>query len=191
MHDDMYVFRPTPWTCFFTKEGLPINRHFEGPQDHGQYPNHFIPYVRMWTYAIQKYNIHNTRIQQQALPYRKDLLRKYYKQYQDVINKASQERYVSGKGDFDLLRFTTALTTTNKEAIAIRTDAYEWTLHKPNQPVIDYFVESNDVKGLRNMIKVKPRFFISNNSGMAYTHLYDFLRQIFPTPSFIELDFKI
>lgn len=181
MHDDMFVLRPTPWTCFFTKDGKPINRHYAGPPDHGQHPNHRIPYVRMWVMAINKHSIHNTRIQQQAYPYKKSLLRKYHKKYTMEVEKASREQYLTGERDFDLLRFTTAITSTTGEAVRVETDEYERkkTQHSTTA-VVDYFVESTDRQGIASIPVIKPRFFIINNTSSPFSHVYDMLKKLFP-----------
>lgn len=186
LHDDMYIGRPTPWQCFFTKEGAPINRHYAGGADHGIYPHHRIPYVRMWVNAIQKHGIHNTRVQQQALPYRKDQLKKLFHTYNDLVEAASRQRYVSGARDFDLLRFCTAITSTEGGAVLVRTDPYEWYERVRTRGVVDHFTEGDDVAGVQNVLESKPRFICVNNSGPAYTHLYDMLRVLFPKLSAFE-----
>jgi hypothetical protein len=187
LNDDMYIGTLTPWTCFYTKLGAPINRHFKGGGDHGLYPDHRIPYVRMWVAAIQKYGIHNTRIQQCAQPYTKKLLNKYFKKYETVIRQASRERYVTGEKDFNLLKFTTSITSTTKEAAYIETEPYDCRLIKKGNGVIDYFVEASDKVYIKKILVLRPRFFIVNNSSTIYSHLYDILRIMFPAPSEFEL----
>lgn len=187
LHDDMYIARPTPWTCFFTPTGKPINRHYPGAFDHGIHVDHRIPYVRMWVNAIKKYNIHNTRIQLQAFPYRKSLLQKYYKQYKEQVDASSRIRVVSGEQDFDLLRFTSAITSSSGEAIMVQTDHYDWKDHPTKAKLVDYFVESDDVPGIKNLYKAKPRFFIINNSHPIYSHVYSTLARIFPKQSEFEV----
>lgn len=188
LHDDMYVMRPTPWWCFFTRDGRPINRHYAGGADHGIHIDHRIPYVRMWNNAILKHNIHNTRVQQEALPYRKDMLKALFERFKEYVELGSRERFVAGERDFDLLRFATAVTSTEGKAVLLRTNEYEWQNDNKARlgGWIDYFVESEDVKGIRNILKIKPRFFCINNSAMIYTHMYDTLREIFPKKSFFE-----
>jgi hypothetical protein len=175
LHDDMYVMRPTPWTCFFTKQGVPINRHHPGPANHGIHPDHRIPYVRMWINAITNYGIQNTRIHQQILPYNKNLLNKYFKKYKSDIERASKLRGYTGEHDFDLLRFATSITSTSGEGLLLKTDSN-----------IDFFSEAGDVETLKKIKKVKPRFLCINNAVPVYTHVYDMLRKIFPNPTPFE-----
>lgn len=176
LHDDMYILRPAPWTEFFdAQSGKPINRHHPGPPDHGLHPDHRIPYVRMWVAAITKYGIHNTRIQQNVLPYTKTHLQKYYKKFKNVVNKSSKERLYTGERDFDLLRFTTSLTTSSGEAI-----------HRQTDTTIDYFAEANDVQQIKRLLVNKPMFVCINNSSPIYSHVYDTLQKLFPRPSPFE-----
>lgn len=186
MTDDMYIGRRTPWWLFFDKEtGKPINRHYLGNPDHGIYPDHRIPYIRMWNNAIKKHNIHFTRIQHQVLPYRISTIRKYYKIYQDAVHLGSQQRVRSGEADFNLLRFTTSLSTMNGDAKFCFTDDTDCNTQnvlakiKRHQMVIDWFVEGNDVNGVVKIIENKPRFFCINNTSMGYTHVYKVLATTF------------
>lgn len=188
--DDMYVGRPTlPSDFFDPATGAPVNRHYPGPPDHSiAQTDHRIPYVRMWVNAILKHKIHHTRIQHQILPYRKSLIQKYAAIYKQELHKGSLQRHRSGEHDFNLLRFTTSLTTQNKEGIRLATDDPDWrvVINKRNTKVTDYFVESPDIPGVTQILKLKPKFFNINNSSYIYTHIYHVLDKLFPAPSPFE-----
>ena len=95
--DDMYVGRPVKPTELFI-DGKPILRIYEGKPD---YPLLSVldskvdygDYVRMWAGAVEQYGLHYTRIQHQALPYRKSLMKNtkkmFYKQVKIKYVKAN------------------------------------------------------------------------------------------------------
>lgn len=96
------------------------------------------------------------------------------------VDKASHERYYTGERDFDLLRFTTAITSTTGEAVRVETDDYDRRkAQKSNKSIVDYFVESTDHQGIASIPIVKPRFFIINNTGPRASRVYDMLRVLF------------
>jgi hypothetical protein len=169
--DDMFIGQPVVRDFFFTADGKPINRYYAGSPDHivknTSKPTHN-EYVKMWVNAIEKHNIHYTRIQHQALPYRKRDMKKYYTMYADAVDKASMNKTRAGEKDFNLLRFTTALTTMYGDAM----------MQVTNDEKIDYFVESTDIKGVKRILKLKPKCFCINNTNKNQKHVYDVLKSI-------------
>jgi hypothetical protein len=167
--DDMFIGQPVTRDFFFTADGRPINRYYAGAPDH---PNRNTStqndYVKMWVNAIQQHNIHYTRIQHQALPYRKRDMKKYYHKYAEEVDKASMNKTRAGEKDFNLLRFTTALTTMYGDAM----------MQVTNDEKIDYFVESTDIKRVKKILKVKPTCFCINNTNKDQTHVYDVLKSM-------------
>ena len=154
--DDMYVGKPCAKSDFFTKEGLLINRYCKGDPDYALAPISKIGYVSMWQYARKKYGLHYTRIQHNALPCRKSYLAEYAKIYEAEIEQKSINK-VRAKDDFNLLRFTTALTTMNGQGMLLVTD-----------DSYDYFCESDEPEKIKSILTLKPQFFcINNSSGMA------------------------
>jgi hypothetical protein len=157
--DDMYVGRPAQPTDFFL-QGKPILRLYDGIPD---YPPLSMlksletrgDYVRMWAGAVEKHDLHYTRIQHQALPYKKSLMKKFYMKYKPFIEKASENKTRNVEHDFNLLRFTSALSVMHGKSFLIVTfDDY------------DFFTESDDQSRIKRILKLKPAFFCINNGNM-------------------------
>lgn len=169
MCDDMYIGKPTTPDAFFFNN-TPILRVCEGSPD---YPplsriNTTIPYVRMWANAVEKYNMHYTRIQHQVLPYRKSLMQKFYKQYKKEVDTACRNKIRSGEKDFNLLRFSSSLSVMSGDSLLLVTnDDY------------DYFTESDDLKRIERILKVRPQFFCINNTSIQNQNVVDMLEKYF------------
>ncbi len=147
--DDMFVGKSLKREDFFVNR-KPVCRIMSGNPNHSLETSN-IPYVRMWQNAITRHQINFTRISHNALPYRKDLLKFYYKKYKSVIDKASAENYKrSGEKDFNLLRISTAL-------MIMDGNGYMMT------DVDGFFCESNETKKINQISKLKPAFFCVNN----------------------------
>jgi hypothetical protein len=166
--DDMYVGKPVKPEVFFL-DGKPINRMHQGPIT---FPllkdlppsSSFIPTVRMYASAQEKFGLYYTRFVHQAMPFRKSLIKKYYGLYRKQVCIASRNKIRSGETDFNLLRFSTSLTSMNGEAFVITTtEDY------------DYFVESDQVKDVRRILKIRPTFFCINNTNTSSSYVYDIL----------------
>ena len=174
MCDDMYIGKPTGVGAFFGPGGEPILRVYEGAPD---YPGlsqvrSTIPYVRMWANAVEKYGMHYTRIQHQVLPYRKSLMHKFYLKYKKEVDRASGNKIRAGEGDFNLLRFTSALAVMSGDSLLkVTGDSY------------DYFVESLDVPRIRAILKVRPQFFCINNNVMENEYVYKMLDAYYARPA--------
>jgi hypothetical protein len=178
-NDDMYVLRPTHWSAFFDPKAPhnPINRHEPGARDHAIVADHPIPHVAMWVNATQHLGLHNTRLAHNVLPYRKSQVRKTYVRFRPEALRAARNTFRTGSTDMNILRFTTALTTTSGANPAVQTSAKE-----------DWFAEGDDVQRIRRLPRLRPlpRFACINNSQHFYSHIYDTLRQLFPKASVFE-----
>lgn len=147
--DDMFVGKPLDANHFFVND-KPVCRIVEGHPNHSLNPSE-IPYVRMWQNAIINHKINYTRISHNALPYRKDLLKYYYKKYKSVVDKASLENTErAGEKDFNLLRISTALMIMDGNGYMLcDTDGF--------------FCESSEARKISQILKMKPSFFCVNN----------------------------
>ena len=161
--DDMFVGQKVKRGDFFL-QGKPVLRIYDGKPDYPPlsvlktqklWPNHG-DYVRMWAGVVEEYNFHYTRIQHQALPYRKSHMERFYNQYESKIKLASKNKTRNGEHDFNLLRFTSALSVMHGLSYLIVT----FDDH-------DFFTESDDVIRIKQIFKKKPTFFCINNSSMA------------------------
>jgi hypothetical protein len=166
--DDMYVGRPARLEDFFAAGGRPITRLYSGPPDYPAKTDSPIPYVQMWSAAVREYGMHYTRIQHQMLPYRKSHMARFYKQYKAAVDEASKNKMRAGAADFNLLRFTSALSVMHGLAVVLVTeDDY------------DFFTESDDAGRIRRILKIKPQFFCINNNFDANKKAYNMLTAYF------------
>lgn len=154
MNDDMYILKPVRPSRFF-KGGKPVVRHEAGATRHGSAESD-ITYVKMWQNAIAAFGLDHTRFQHQAMPYRRDLLRKYFRRYKEPVTESSRNRHRSGR-DFNLLRFSTSLMVMGGEATkAVTTEK------------TDLFVESFDAKAMAALSAKRrgglPTFLCINNN---------------------------
>lgn len=170
---DMYVGKPTPYADFFTPQGVPINRHYPGPTRHGLGATDNM-YIQVFQHAIRKYNLDNTRFQHSALPYTIQLLKAYARKYSKELATSAMNRFRTPT-DFNLLRFTTAFTSTSGQADKRTTG-----------PTIDYFTESPDVHGVRRILSTHPQFFCINNTSPKHQHTYKTLSTLFPERGLFE-----
>lgn len=176
-NDDTYIGRPTPWSQFFTLRGKPINRHYPGPTRHRTDVKTNNMFVRMMQHAIKAYGMDNTHYQHQAQPFTKTLLSHYENRFKREMYEASSNKYRQ-PNDFNLIRFTTCFSSTEKLASVRYTPETN-----------DYFTESNDperIEYLRMNLKRLPRFICINNTGPNMQHIVEFLDSAFPEPSKVE-----
>lgn len=168
MCDDMYIGRETSIDNFFIK-GTPIMRIYEGSPNYNKltdYPDkpRTIPYVRMWENVVENKGFNYTRIQHQVLPYRKSLMKEYYKLYKNDVDLASMNKIRAAEKDFNLLRFTSALSVMHgKSYLIVTNDSY------------DFFTESDDKLRINKILKVKPQFFCINNNNIQNEYVYKML----------------
>ena len=165
--DDMYVGKPINPSDFFVGE-RPITRLCPGPPDYPAKTNSPIPYVQMWSNAVDKYNLNYTRIQHQILPYRKSHMEQFYKKYKKQVDAASNNKIRAGALDFNLLRFTSALAPMSGQGFVLVT----------NEPY-DYFTECDDLKRVKKILKVRPTFFCINNNSIDNKHVTKMLDKYF------------
>jgi UDP-glucose 4-epimerase len=175
MNDDMYIGQPvTPDLFFESNSGMPILRHEPGATHHPKLSELSaealrIPYVRMWSNAVEKYGIDFTRIAHQVQPYRISLLQKQYKQFKKVVDEASTNKQRSGEKDFNLLRFSTSMAVQSGSALLRITDL----------ETMDYFTESDDLKRIRRLLTKRPVFFCINNTGPQSTVALNTVKKYF------------
>ena len=169
MCDDMYIGKRTNVNELFS-DTYPIIRVVQGPPNHRLTP--YKPsndYIEMWQSAVERHGIHYTRHAHNAQPYKRSLLKRYYMKYKDDIHKASRNSTRNGKKDFNLLRFSGSLAIMEGHAILQATD-----------PIThDLFVESNDKRKIRDILKLKPTFFCINNTNKNQTWVYEMLDMYF------------
>lgn len=171
MCDDMYIGKPTSRSDFFTPmlaELAPILRLYEGPPDYPAKTNSPIPYVQMWSNAVAKYGLHYTRIQHQALPYRKSHMKKFYSQFKAQVDAASENKIRAGAKDFNLLRFTSSLAVMSGDSVL-----------RVTHDDVDFFTESDDYERIKRIPKVKPQFFCINNNNASNKRVYNMLHKYF------------
>lgn len=174
LNDDTHIGVPTPWTCFFTREGLPINRHCLGPPDHPVERKGMIMFVRMMQHAIRTYGMHNTRYQHQVQPYSRALLRHYEGRFTKELRESRKHRHRQ-EDDFNLLRFTTCFSTSEGRAPHVKTG-----------DKTDYFTEAGDEEGVLRVPRAgkgrerPPRFICINNAEAKYTYVYAVLEHLYP-----------
>lgn len=170
MCDDMYIGRKTSIDQFFIN-GTPIMRIYEGSPNYpllSKDPKNPIPYVRMWENVVENKGFNYTRIQHQVLPYRKSLMKEYYKLYKSEVDKASMNKIRAGEKDFNLLRFTSPLSVMHgKSYLIVTNDSY------------DFFTESDDKSRVQKILKIKPQFFCINNNNINNNHVYKMLDTYF------------
>lgn len=168
--DDMYIGKMTNIRMFFNNDNLPIIRMDQGNPNHDKLLSHknTNDYMEMWTNAINEHNIYYTRQSHNCMPYKRSLMKKYYQIYKKEVHKASNNSIRSGKKDFNLLRFTGSLSVMNGEAILkVTNDDY------------DFFVESNNKKDVKKILKLRPQFFCINNTNSKQYWVYDMLEKYF------------
>ena len=178
LNDDMFVCKPTSWRHFYTKRGLPINRHYTGPLHHNVKRASDIMYVKMMQNAIKKYGMSYSRFQHQAFPYKKSIISVYATKFRKAVQETSVHRYRHAR-DFNLLRFSGCFTSTHGLAGKV--------IHTLEN--YDMFLEaSEDVKMKQIMEKKtkKPRFLCINNTDESHKHVYKFLEYLFSEPSCFE-----
>jgi hypothetical protein len=174
-NDDTYIGQPTPWTHFFTKTGKPINRHAQGGSRHPVDITTTNMFVRMMQNAIKKYDMNNTRYQHQVQPFCISIISHYERRFATALHKASFNRY-RRPNDFNLLRFTTCFSTSEKLA----SSKYTPESH-------DFFTESNDTERLNQLLTKKlPRFFCINNTYPKQNRVLEVLKKAFPQQSPFE-----
>ena len=177
-NDDTYISKPVSWREFFKPNGMPINRHAPGPQNHSLDSHPFI-YVKMFQNAIKKYNIENTRYHIQVQPFRKDYIEEYANVFKRQLHSTKNHIYRQ-PNDFNLLRFSTCLSSTDGKAYRKTTS---WNYDK--------FLESEDFAGVEKLAKAthrasRPTFICINNHGVHETYVTDFLKKIFHRKSPFE-----
>lgn len=178
-NDDTHICVPTPWTGFFTPSGQPINRHSRGPRDHNMVPSD-VMFVRMMQHAIRVHGMHNTRYQHQVQPFTRSLVRHYERRFADALRASRAHRHRQ-PDDFNLLRFTTCFSTTERRTPHIRTGNHT-----------DYFTEAADEARVMRIPTAgkggtrPPRFVCINNTHGSYIHVYAVLKHLFPLPSPFE-----
>ncbi|KAG2498399.1 hypothetical protein HYH03_003658 [Edaphochlamys debaryana] len=179
LNDDTYIGVPTPWTGFFTPAGLPINRHCRGPPDHGLAPTSNM-FVRMMQHAIREHGMHYTRYQHQMQPCKRSLMAHYERRFAGALRATRRNRHRQ-PNDFNLLRFTTCFSTSERKAPHVKTGDRT-----------DYFTEGGDEAGVHAIPTAgkggrrPPRFFCINNTVRKYDHVYAVLQHLFPLPSRFE-----
>jgi hypothetical protein len=172
-NDDTYICKPTTWKTFFTKDGLPINRHCIGLLNHSLKPTENM-FIKMMQNAISSYGMQWTRYQHQVQPFSKALISHYAKIYTKQIRTASKHRYRHPK-DFNLLRFTTCFSS-----------AENLTKHIQTPESVDLFLESSDVEEKRKTIR-RPRFLCINNTYPNLSKVQALQAKLFPQPSPYEI----
>lgn len=168
MCDDMYIGKPASRSDFFTADYIPILRLYSGPPNYPPKTNLPIPYVQMWSNAVAKYDFQYTRIQHQVLPYTKSLMKKFYKQYKEQVDLASENKIRAGAKDFNLLRFTSALAVMSG-------DSFLRVTHED----YDFFTESNEYDRIKRIPRLKPQFFCINNNFAENKRVYAMLEKYF------------
>ena len=175
-NDDTYICKKTSWTQFFSRGGKPINRHCEGPTRHIMGVKTGNMFVSMMQHAIAKYGMDNTRYQHQVQAFTKTLMGHYEERFKGELARASTHKYRMAS-DFNLLRFTTCFSSTEKRALVRYTG-----------DDVDLFVESGDVDAIKSMsIKNAPRFLCINNTGPGQTHVVELLERLFPDAGKVEV----
>jgi len=169
MCDDMYIGRKISQDEFFIGQ-MPILRLYEGPPNYLPLSktNSTIGYVRMWANAVEKWGLQYTRIQHQALPYRKSLMKRFYEEYKGEVHRASKNKLRSGEADFNLLRFSSSLAVMSGDSLL-----------RVTRDNTDFFCESGDKAGLAQICKTRPKFFCINNTANENTAVYKMLERFF------------
>ena len=168
MCDDMYIGKPASRADFFTHDNDPILRIYLGPPNYPAKTNSTIPYVQMWSNAVAKYDLQYTRIQHQALPYRKSTMKKFYKQFKAQVDAASENKVRAGAKDFNLLRFTSSLAVMSGDSmLRVTHDDY------------DFFTESNEYERIKRIPRLKPHFFCINNNFLSNKRVYKMLEKYY------------
>jgi hypothetical protein len=174
-NDDTYICKSTTWKTFFTKDGLPINRHCTGALNHTLQPTDNM-FVKMMQNAIHVHGMSWTRYQHQVQPFTKTLLSHYADRYAKVIKVASRHRYRHPK-DFNLLRFTTCFSS-----------AENLTKHIKTPKSVDLFMESSEIenKGKTITLSKRPKFLCINNTYPNLLRVQALQAKLFPHPSPFE-----
>jgi len=150
MCDDMFIGAPSSLDDFFIN-GRAVVRTLPGPPDHGLYRHIKIPYAQMMMNAISKHNIHYTRISHNAQPYKRSLMQKYYNQYKTTVDRACEHNHMrAGAEDFNILRLSSCLMVMDGSAYM-------------HVALNDMFCESDDLKQIKQIAKIRPKFFCVNN----------------------------
>lgn len=173
-NDDTYIAKPVTWKTFFTATGKPINRHCKGNPEHSMDAHPYL-YVQMMQNAISKFGMKNTRYHIQAQPFNKEIIKDYEGKFTKVLAMSAKHRYRQAN-DFNLLRFSTSMSST---------DAKAKMKHTSNS--YDYFTESSDLVGVQKIPKVKPTFLCINNNAPQNTHVRETLTKLFYAKSPFEL----
>ena len=160
LNDDTYIGKPTSRNEFFL-DNMPVARINQGPTHHPALADldpisQQIPFSRMWANAYSKYGIEYTRLAHNALPYNVTFMKQLYKNaiYKNAVNAASLNKIRAGEHDFNLLRFSLPLALQQGKALL-----------KVTSSTYDYFVESDDIAGIKKIPKIKPQFFCINNNS--------------------------
>jgi hypothetical protein len=175
--DDTFICQNVSQEWFFDPTTLkPINRHHIGKHRHSLRPHKFL-YVKMWQKAIKEYNIKYTRTQHQVQPFRKSIVQLYATTvFKDALEDMVNNR-MRAKGDVNVLRFTTGLSSTNGDAIIKFTSEDEEQFYE-GEYIDDHLV--NKIKSH------KPVFLCINNTHPSMCQVYTLLSKLFSRKCIFE-----
>ena len=178
MNDDMYIGQPVDVSTFFVQDRVPVLRLDSGPTHHPTLAKLneakvTIPYSRMWGNAVSMYGLDFTRMAHQVQPQRVSLMAKFYKKYKKEVDTSSFNKTRAGEGDFNLLRFSSALAVMSGESVMKVTGP---------QTKQDFFVESDDYANISRIPKMRPQFFCINNNGAENKRVFAMLKRYYAKP---------
>lgn len=172
LDDEMFICKKVlPSTFFDVSSSKPINRHYEGKDRHSLRPHKFM-FVKMWQNAIRNYTrIKYTRVQHHIQPFRKSIMQSYQDSVFAVDLQCTGTNRTRAMNDINLLRFTTALSSSTGDAIMMKTSSKE-----------EMFFEAGQVDESISMLVVdkRPTFLCINNTTSQHVHVYKLLARLFP-----------
>lgn len=171
LDDEMFICKKVvPSTFFDSLTNKPINRHYEGKDRHSLRPHKFM-FVKMWQNAIRNYPLKYTRVQHHVQPFRKSIMQSY----QDDVFATDLQRTgtnrIRASNDINLLRFTTALSSSTGDAIIIKTSSKDEMFFEAGQ--VD---EGTSI----SVVNKRPTFLCINNTLSQHIHVYKLLARLFP-----------
>lgn len=170
--DEMFVVKPVREATFYHRDGRPITRHYEG-RDRHKMTRSRIAFAVMWQDAIRKWGLKYTRIQHHGMPFLKSVMARYERDVFGEALKKSGKMRTRGRGDVNLLRFSSALMSERRDGHMVRTsDAYDLFIEGPELTE----EQANDiVRGT-----TRPVFLCINNTHPNQACVYKLLRRLFP-----------
>jgi hypothetical protein len=171
LDDEMFICKKIPRSKFFDRiKGVAINRHYIGKNLHTLKQHPYL-FVKMWQDQIKKYKLKYSRIQHQAMPFQKSTMMRYEHLFLKNDMKNMQGNRTRTYGDVNLLRFSTAMASTLKEATVQKT-------HESDE----IFIEGSNVadKDIRKICKKRPTFLCINNTHEKMDKVYELLQLLFP-----------